>query len=83
MNYRQKRQDKIARQIQKEYTALAQLEHEKELGTICVQHGITKSDLFELIERKRVIGNDRCKGKGYTLQHKESAEAEIDRKKHR
>lgn len=83
MNYRQKRQDKIARQIQKEYTALAQLEHEKELGTICVQHGITKSDLFELIERKRGIGNDRCKSKGYTLQHKELAEVEIDRQKHR
>ena len=47
MNYRQKRQDKIARQIQKEYTALAQLEH-----------GITKSDLFELIERKRKVLED-------------------------
>lgn len=58
MNYRQKRQDKIARQIQKEYTALAQLEHEKELGMICVQHGITKSDLFELIERKRKVLDD-------------------------
>lgn len=58
MNYRQKRQDKIARQIQKEYTALAQLEHEKELGTICVQHRITKSDLFELIERKRKVSKD-------------------------
>ena len=58
MNYRQTRQDKIARQIQKEYTALAQLEHEKELGTICVQHGITKSDLFELIERKRKVLED-------------------------
>lgn len=58
MNYRQKRQDKIARQIQKEYTALAQLEHEKELGTICVQHGITKSDLFELIEKKRKVLED-------------------------
>lgn len=55
MNYRQKRQDKIAREIQKEYTALAQLEHEKELGTICVQYGITKSDLFKMIEWKRKV----------------------------
>lgn len=58
MNYKKRRQDQIARQIQKEYTALAQLEHEKELGTICVQHGITKSDLFELIERKRKVSKD-------------------------
>lgn len=58
MNYKQKRQDKIARQIQKEDTALAQLEHEKELGTICVQHGISKQDLFELIERKRKVLED-------------------------
>lgn len=58
MNYRQKRQDKIARQIQKEYMALAQLEHEKELGTICVQHGISKQDLFELIEKKRKVLED-------------------------
>lgn len=58
MNYKKRRQDQIARQIQKEYMALAQLEHEKELGTICVQHGITKSDLFELIERKRKVSKD-------------------------
>lgn len=38
--------------------ALAQLEHEKELGTICVQHGISKQDLFELIEKKRKVLED-------------------------
>lgn len=58
MNYRQKRQDKIARQIQKEYTALSQLEHQKELGMLCVQNGITKSDLFKLIEWKRKVSED-------------------------
>lgn len=58
MNYKKRRQDQIARQIQKEYTALAQLEHEKELGTICVQHGISKQDLFELIERKRKVSDN-------------------------
>lgn len=58
MNYKKRRQDQIARQIQKEYTALAQLEHEKELGTICVQHGISKQDLFELIEMKRKVLED-------------------------
>lgn len=42
MNYKKRRQDQIARQIQKEYTALSQLEHQKELGMLCVQHGITK-----------------------------------------
>lgn len=42
MNYRQKRQDKIAREIQKEYTALSQLQKERELGTLCVEYGITK-----------------------------------------
>lgn len=58
MNYKKRRQEQIARQIQKEYTALAQLEHEKELGTICVQHGISKQDLFELIEMKRKVLED-------------------------
>lgn len=52
MNYKKKRQEKIARDIQKEYTALAQLGKEKELGTICVQYGITKQDLFDLIRSK-------------------------------
>lgn len=61
MNYRQKRQDKIAREIQKEYTALAQLETVRELGTLCVQHEITKEDLFELIAKKEGF-DDRCKG---------------------
>lgn len=60
MNYKKKRQDKIARQIQKEYTALAQLENVRELGTLCVQHEITKEDLFELIAKKEGF-DDRCK----------------------
>lgn len=58
MNYKKRRQDQITRQIQKEYTALSQLEHQKELGMLCVQHGITKSDLFELIERKRKVSDN-------------------------
>lgn len=53
MNYKKRRQDKIAREIQKEYTAVSQLGEEKELGIICLQNGITKQDLFELIEKKR------------------------------
>ncbi|WP_270599341.1 hypothetical protein [Faecalicoccus pleomorphus] len=56
MNYRQKRQDKIAREIQKEYTALSQLQKERELGTLCVEYGITKKDLFRIIEAKRMEG---------------------------
>lgn len=56
MNYRQKRQDKIAREIQKEYTALSQLQKERELGTLCVEYGITKKDLFRIIEEKRMEG---------------------------
>lgn len=55
MNYKKRRQDQIARQIQKEYTALSQLEHQKELGMLCVQNGITKLDLFKLIEWKRKV----------------------------
>ena len=47
MNYKKRRQDKIAREIQKEYTAVSQLGKEKELGIICLQNGITKQDLFE------------------------------------
>ena len=54
MNYRQKRQDKIAREIQKEYTALSQLQKERELGILCVEYGITKEDLFRMIESKRM-----------------------------
>lgn len=56
MNYRQKRQDKIAREIQKEYTDLSQLQKERELGTLCVEYGITKKDLFRIIEAKRMEG---------------------------
>lgn len=56
MNYRQKIQDKIAREIQKEYTALSQLQKERELGTLCVEYGITKKDLFRIIEEKRMEG---------------------------
>lgn len=56
MNYKKRRQDQIARQIQKEYTALAQLQKEKELGILCVEYGITKEDLFNIIESKRMEG---------------------------
>lgn len=56
MNHKKRRQDKIAREIQKEYTAVSQLGKEKELGIICLQYGIKKQDLFELIEKKR--GNE-------------------------
>lgn len=56
MNYRKKRQDKIAREIQKEYTALSQLQKERELGTLCVEYDITKEDLFRIIESKRMEG---------------------------
>ena len=55
MNKKMQRQDKIERQIQKEYMALAQLEKEKELGILCVQHGITKEDIFRLIREKRAV----------------------------
>lgn len=58
MNYKKRRQDQIARQIQKEYTALSQLEHQKELGILCVQNGITKLDLFKLIEWKRKVSDN-------------------------
>lgn len=58
MNYKKRRQDQIARQIQKEYTALSQLEHQKELGMLCVQNGITKLDLFKLIEWKRKVSDN-------------------------
>ena len=54
MNYKKRRQDQIARQIQKEYTALAQLQKEKELGILCVEYGITKEDLFNIIKSKRM-----------------------------
>lgn len=60
MNYKKRRQDKIAREIQKEYMAVAQLEKVRELGTLCVQHEITKADLFELIVKKEGF-DDRCK----------------------
>lgn len=56
MNYKKRRQDQIARQIQKEYTALAQLQKEKELGILCVEYGITKEDLFNIIKSKRMEG---------------------------
>lgn len=59
MNYKKKRQDKIAREIQKEYTALAQLSKEKELGVMCAKYGITKEDLFYLVELKRRIRRDQ------------------------
>lgn len=58
MNYKKRRQDQIARQIQKEYTALAQLQKEKELGILCVEYGITKEDLFNIIESKRMEGRE-------------------------
>lgn len=58
MNYKKRRQDQIARQIQKEYTALAQLQKEKELGILCVEYGITKEDLFNIIESKRTEGKE-------------------------
>ncbi|MGJ0961063.1 hypothetical protein ACR75P_05130 [Faecalicoccus pleomorphus] len=58
MNHKKRRQDQIARQIQKEYTALSQLEHQKELGMLCVQNGITKLDLFKLIEWKRKVSDN-------------------------
>lgn len=56
MNQKKRRQDKIAREIQKEYTALSQLQKEKELGILCVEYGITKEDLFNIIESKRMEG---------------------------
>ncbi len=56
MNHKKRRQDKIAREIQKEYTALSQLQKEKELGILCVEYGITKEDLFNIIESKRMEG---------------------------
>ena len=56
MNHKKRRQDKIAREIQKEYTALSQLQNEKELGILCVEYGITKEDLFNIIESKRMEG---------------------------
>lgn len=59
MNYKKKRQDKIAREIQKEYMAVAQLSKEKELGVMCVKYGITKEDLFYLVELKRRIRRDQ------------------------
>lgn len=55
MNHKKKRQEKIQRDIQKEYTALSQLNKEKELGVICVQYGITKEDLFKLIRDKKAV----------------------------
>ena len=67
MNYRKKRQDKIAREIQKEYTALSQLQKEKELGTLCVEYGITKEDLFRIIESKRMetLEDGQIKGRSF------------------
>ena len=58
MNHKKIRQDKIAREIQKEYTALSQLQKEKELGILCVEYGITKEDLFNIIESKRMEGRE-------------------------
>lgn len=58
MNHKKRRQDKIAREIQKEYTALSQLQKEKELGILCVEYGITKEDLFNIIESKRMEGRE-------------------------
>ena len=53
--------------------ALAQLENVRELGTLCVQHEITKEDLFELIAKKEGF-DDRRKSKGYTLSHPKHSE---------
>lgn len=58
MNHKKRRQDKKAREIQKEYTALSQLQKEKELGILCVEYGITKEDLFNIIESKRMEGRE-------------------------
>jgi len=58
MNYKKKRQEKVDRQIQKSYTAVSQLQKEKELGIMCLKYGITKQDLFELIEEKRKVWDD-------------------------
>lgn len=47
--------DKIARQIQKSYTAEEQKRKVHKLGTICVQNGIDEIDLFNFIRNKRAV----------------------------
>ncbi|MEE1448589.1 hypothetical protein [Faecalitalea cylindroides] len=47
--------DKIARQIQKSYTAEEQKRKVHKLGTICVQNGIDEIDLFNFVRNKRAV----------------------------
>lgn len=58
MNYKQKRQEKLERQVQRSYAAVSQLQKEKELGVMCLKYGITKEDLFCLVDLKRRLNRD-------------------------